>query len=312
MSIADFIHLHTHSAYSLSTGSIRVKELTALCKLHRMPAVAMTDSGNLFGALEFAMAARDDGVQPIIGCELAIRRADHEARGRLGKPALPEPVALLVQDEVGYHNLLALVSASFLEGDGAETPQVDLEKLAKHSDGLILLTGDASWAGRAVAERRDRAMPPRRCWRSSPKCSPTGSMSNSCATAWLTKTASRVPLIDLAYAQNLPLVATNNVYFDEEEFYEAHDVLLCIADGTTVSNGARRKLTRQHYFKSPSEMRMLFADLPEACDNTLVIAQRCAYMPEPRAPILPPFPTVSRRRKTGVARRSGGGSRAAG
>ena len=104
-------------------------------------------------------------------------------------------------------------------------------------------------------------------------------------------------LIDLAYAQNLPLVATNNVYFDEEEFYEAHDVLLCIADGTTLSNGARRKLTPQHYFKSPQEMRVLFADLPEACDNTLVIAQRCAYMPEPRAPILPPFPSASGRKE---------------
>jgi DNA polymerase III subunit alpha len=292
MSVADFIHLHAHSAYSLSTGSIKVKELTALCKLHRMPAVAMTDTGNLFGALEFAMVARDDGVQPIVGCELAIRRADHEARGRLGKPSAPEPVVLLVQDEAGYRNLLALVSASFLDSDGTETPQIDLDKLARHSDGLILLTGGpAGPVGRLLNEGQADA-----------------------ASAILSRLAAMFPgrlyielmrhgmaeedrieagLIDLAYAQNLPLVATNNVYFDEEDFYEAHDVLLCIADGTTVSNGARRKLTRQHYFKSPSEMRMLFADLPEACDNTLAIAQRCAYMPEPRAPILPPFPTTS-------------------
>ncbi|MGH6981292.1 MAG: PHP domain-containing protein, partial [Stellaceae bacterium] len=276
VSVADFIHLHAHSAYSLSTGSIKVKELTALCKLNRMPAIALTDTGNLFGALEFAMAARDDGVQPVMGCELAIRRADHEARGRLGKPALPDPVVLLAQDEIGYRNLLALVSASYLDSDGAETAQVDLDKLAKQSDGLILLTGGpAGPVGRLLNEGQGDA-----------------------AAALLTRLAAIFPdrvyvelmrhgmtdetrieaaLIDLAYAQNLPLVATNNVYFDEPEFYEAHDVLLCIADGTTLSNGARRKLTPQHYFKSPQEMRVLFADLPEACDNTVVIAQRCAY-----------------------------------
>ena len=290
MAVADFVHLHTHSAYSLSTGSIKVKELTALCKLNRMPAVAMTDTGNLFGALEFAMAARDDGVQPIVGCELAIRRADHEARGRLGKPAPPEPVVLLVQDETGYRNLLALVSASYLDSDGAEAAQVDLDKLAAHSDGLILLTGGpAGPVGRLLNEGQNDA--------ASTLLARLAAMFSGRVYVELMRHGmpdeERIEpaLLDLAYAQNLPLVATNNVYFDEEEFYEAHDVLLCIADGTTVSNVARRKLTRQHYFKSPKEMRLLFADLPEACDNTLAIARRCAYMPEPRAPILPPFPT---------------------
>jgi DNA polymerase-3 subunit alpha len=289
VSVADFVHLHTHSAYSLSMGSIKAKQLTALCKLHRMPALALTDTGNLFGALEFALAARDDGVQPIVGCELALRRADQE-RGRLGKPALPDTVVLLVQDETGYRNLLALVSASYLDSDGVETAQVDLDKLARHSDGLILLTaGPAGPVGRLLNEGQ-----------------------NDAAAAMLARLGELFPgrlyvelmrhnmpeenrieaaLIDLAYAQNLPLVATNNVYFDAPEFYDAHDALLCIADGTTVSNGARRKLTPLHYFKTPAEMRVLFADLPEACENTLAIAQRCAFMPEPRAPILPPFPT---------------------
>jgi DNA polymerase-3 subunit alpha len=292
MAVADFVHLHAHSAYSLSMGSIKVKQLTALCKLHRMPAVALTDTGNLFGALEFALAARDDGVQPIVGCELAIRRADLQGHGRLGKPALPDVVVVLVQDETGYRNLLALVSASYLDSDGAEAAQVDLDKLARHSDGLILLTGGpAGPVGRLLNEGQ-----------------------NDAAAAMLARLAELFPgrlyvelmrhnmpdenrietaLIDLAYARNLPLVATNNVFFDAPDFYEAHDVLLCIADGTTVSNGARRKLTPQHYFRSPQEMRVLFSDLPEACDNTRVIAQRCSYMPEPRAPILPPFPTAA-------------------
>ncbi|HEX4041374.1 MAG TPA: DNA polymerase III subunit alpha [Xanthobacteraceae bacterium] len=290
MSVADFIHLHTHSAYSLSTGAIKVKELTALCKLHRMPAVAMTDTGNLFGALEFALAARDDGVQPIVGCELAIRRADHELRGKLGKPVPPEPVVLLVQDETGYRNLLALVSASFLDGDGTEAAQIDLDRLERHAEGLILLTGGpAGPVGRLLNEGqaeaaaatlgRLAAMFPGRLY--------VELMRHNMPEEDRIETA----LIDLAYAQDLPLVATNNVYFNEPDFYEAHDVLLGIADGMTVSNTARRKMTPQHYFKSPAEMRLQFVDLPEACDNTLVIAQRCAFMPEPRAPILPPFPT---------------------
>src|SRR5580704_12609368 len=101
---ADFIHLRAHSAYSLSSGAIKVKGLVALAKSHAMPAVAMTDTGNLFGALEFAMAAREAGVQPIIGCELALRRADGE--GRLaGRQAPPDPVLLLVRSEAGYQNL---------------------------------------------------------------------------------------------------------------------------------------------------------------------------------------------------------------
>ncbi|HEY5208855.1 MAG TPA: DNA polymerase III subunit alpha [Stellaceae bacterium] len=287
---ADFVHLHSHSAYSLSKGAIKVKHLTALCKLHRMPALAMTDTGNLFGALEFAMAARDDGVQPIIGCELAIRSADHDGRGRLGKPLAPEPLVLLVQDQAGYRNLLTLVSASFLEGDGTEAPQIDLDRLARHGDGLIVLTGGTGGPvgqllnegqADAAAEMLARlaAMFPDRLY--------VELMRHGMADEDRIETA----LIDLAYAQNLPLVATNDVYFDEPDFSEAHDVLLCIAEGTTVGNTNRRKLTGEHYFKTPAEMRVLFADLPEACDNTLVIAQRCAFMPEPRAPILPPFPT---------------------
>ena len=112
MPIADFIHLRTHSAYSLSSGAIKVKELVALAKSHAMPAVAMTDAGNLFGALEFAMAAHEAGVQPIVGCELALRRADGE--GRLaGRQAAPDPVLLLVRTEAGYRNLLKLVSRAF-------------------------------------------------------------------------------------------------------------------------------------------------------------------------------------------------------
>jgi DNA polymerase-3 subunit alpha len=295
MPIADFIHLRVHSAYSLSLGAIKVKELVALAKRNSMPAVAMTDTGNLFGSLEFAMAAADAGVQPIIGCELAIRRSDGENSrlgGRLGAALAPDTVLLLVQSERGYRNLLKLVSKSFLESPPGEVAQVELAALEGHTDGLLLLSGGpAGPVERLLGEGQKAA-----------------------AEAMLLRLAQLFPnrlyielmrhnlpaedriegeLIDLAYQHAIPLVATNDVFFSDPSYYEAHDVLLCIADGVVQSEENRRHLTPEHHFKSPAAMRILFADLPEACDNTLVIAQRCAFMPEPRKPILPPFATES-------------------
>jgi len=296
---ADFIHLRTHSAYSLSTGAIKVKELVALAKKNAMPAVAMTDSGNLFGALEFAIAAAETGVQPIIGCELGLRRADVEnvrLAARTGPALPPDPVVVLVQSEIGYRNLLTLVSKSFLETASGEVPQIDLAALDGRSEGLLALTGGpAGPVGRLLLEGQKAA-----------------------AEAMLVRLAAWFPgrlyvelmrhgmapeeriesdLIELAYKLDLPLVATNDAYFPDPSYDAAHDVLLCIAEGVMQSDDNRRKLTAQHSFKSPAEMRLLFADLPEACDNTLTIAQRCAYMPEARKPILPPFTAETGRKE---------------
>ncbi|HTZ80337.1 MAG TPA: DNA polymerase III subunit alpha, partial [Stellaceae bacterium] len=281
-----------HSAYSLSTGAIRVKELVKLCQRYRMPAVAITDTGNLFGALEFALAAAEAGVQPIIGCELSIRRAESgDASGRLarvGPAPAPDKLVLLVQDQRGYANLLKLVSKAFLESDPGEAAQVDISALEGRSDGLIALTGGASGAlGRLLSEGQaeaaaavlDRltALFPGRLY---VELQRHGMRAEDRIEA---------PLLDLAYARGLPLVATNDVHFADGEFHAAHDVLMCIAEGTVLGNPDRRRLTAEHYFKSAAEMRILFADVPEACDNTLVIARRCAFMPEVRKPILPPF-----------------------
>src|SRR5690348_7867966 len=136
---ADFIHLRTHSAYSLSEGALKIKELVSLAKRHAMPAVAMTDSGNLFGALEFALAASEAGIQPIIGSIIGIRRSDGDGRvaARLGPAPPPDPVLLLAQSEAGYRNLLALVSKSFLETSGGEAPQIELGALDGLSEGLL-------------------------------------------------------------------------------------------------------------------------------------------------------------------------------
>jgi DNA polymerase-3 subunit alpha len=298
MTPPDFIHLRAHSAYSLSAGAIKIKDLIELCRRHAMPAVAMTDSGNLFGALEFAMAAAESGVQPIIGCELGIRRAESEGNGRITArtgPALPpDPVVLLVQSPAGYRNLLKLVSKSHIETGAGETPQIDLGALEGLSEGLICLSGGPGGpVGRLLNEGQAAA-----------------------AHAMLKPLADIFPgrfyvelmrhnipaedriessLIELAYRHNLPLVATNDVYFAKREDYVAHDVLLCIAQGTTVGDPNRRRMTPEHYFKSGKEMRIAFADLPEAIDNTVTVAQRCAFMPEAHEPILPPFKSESGR-----------------
>jgi DNA polymerase-3 subunit alpha len=300
MTHADFVHLRAHSAYSLSAGAIKVKELVALAKRYAMPALALTDAGNLFGALEFAQAASEGGIQPIIGCELGLRRSDGEANGRAGKlgPApAPDKIILLVQNEQGYRNLLKLASKSFLETSAGEAPQLELGAFAGRSDGLLLLTGGpAGPVGRLLAEGQ-------------------GPAAEALLLRFEALFAGRVyvelmrhglaaedriegALIDLAYRHDLPLVATNGVFFADPDFYEAHDVLLCIAEGTVVSAQGRQRLTSHHHFKSPAAMRLLFADVPEAVDNTLVIARRCAFMPEPRKPILPPFPAQSGRNES--------------
>jgi DNA polymerase-3 subunit alpha len=266
---ADFVHLRAHSAYSLSSGAIKVKELVGLARRHAMPALAITDSGNLFGALEFAQAASEAGIQPIIGCEIGLRRSAGDGRAlKTGLSPPPDSVILLAQNERGYGNLLKLVSKSFLETAAGEPPQIDVAALDDWSEGLLLLTGGtAGPVGRPLLEGQAAA-----------------------AEAMLMRLAALFPgrlyvelmrhglpvedriegvLIDLAYRHDLPLVATNGVFFAEPGLYAAHDVLVCIAEGAVI-------------------------DVPEAVDNTLVIARRCAFMPEARKPILPPFLTEGR------------------
>src|SRR5579862_1386626 len=297
MELADFIHLRVHTAYSLSAGAITIKELVARCRAALMPAVAITDSGNLFGALEFATACCAAGIQPIIGCEIALRPREETRRGAGGltRPlAEPDRLVLLAQSEAGYRNLLALVSNAYLGGDSAGEPAVGLADLTAASDGLICLSGGPTGPlGRLLAEGQNdlaqallddlmRAFPDRlyiELMRHGDNA----------------EARSEPALIDLAYRYDLPLVATNDAFFPDPDFYEAHDALLCIAQGKSVADNDRKRLTPNHYFRPAAEMRKLFADVPEACDNTLVIARRCAYIPMPRKPILPPFVTESGR-----------------
>jgi DNA polymerase-3 subunit alpha len=287
---ADFVHLRVHTAYSMSEGAIPVKTLGKLCARNRMPAVALTDTRNLFGALEFSLAVAEQGVQPIIGCQIALRRAAAEqAKGfgaREARAPEPDSLVLLCQSDAGYRNLLKIVSKAFLETDGHETPQVSMADLETWNGGLICLTGGLGGpVGRLLTEGRGEAA--RDCLARLAEIYP-GRLYVEVQRHDLPEEDRIEPdLIGLAYDLDLPLVATNECFFPDEAMYEAHDALICMAEKVTVSAEERRRLTPHHRFKTAEDMREMFHDLPEAIANTLVVAQRCAFMVRKVAPILP-------------------------
>ncbi len=281
---ADFVHLHTHSAYSLSEGAIRPDQIAALAKAGKMPAAAITDTGNLFGALEFSQYCAGKGIQPIIGCQVALARADNP---RLA----PDPIVLLAQDATGLANLQRLSSMGFLDTDPTLKPQLSLACITEHAAGLLLLTGGTTGPiGRLLAEGQK---PEAERLLDALGEAFSGRVSQELQRHGLPVEAAIEPgMIALADARNLPLVATNDCYFATPDMHEAHDALLCIAEGRTLSEPERRRVTPEHWFKPAADMRTLFADLPEACDNTLSIARRCAVMAETRKPLLPMCPKV--------------------
>src|SRR5882672_8514020 len=286
---ANFVHLRVKSPYSLLEGAVRPEELASLARDMRMPAVAVTDTNNLFGVYEIADTLAKAGVQPIVGVTLAVDLdAQAAPNHNYALPRSYPSVALLVKDDAGYVNLAKLLSSAYLEVEPGELPHASAGKLAAHSDGLILLTGGPRGpVNRLIAEGQPQA---------------AEALLDRLA-GWFgdrfyvelqrhgraNEAAVEEKLIDLAYAKNLPLVATNDVHFGPADMYEAHDALLCIADGTFTHTEDRRRLTPEHRFKSAEEMTTLFADLPEAVANTIEIARRCAFRPKKRNPILPQF-----------------------
>ncbi|NPD67907.1 DNA polymerase III subunit alpha [Lichenicola cladoniae] len=301
MSHADFVHLRVHSAYSLSQGAIQVPEIAALARAAGMPAVAITDSGNMFGALEFSQYCTAKGVQPIIGCQItlmadAVSLADglqiggSQAAGPGRGTTASEPLVLLAQDRVGLANLQHLSSIGFLESDPSD-PCVTIGTLCAHSEGLILLTGGGRGPlARLLADGQQDAA--RRLLETLALAFP-GRIAVELQRHGLAIEKTIEPgLIELADELGLPLVATNEVFFPRPEMHEAHDALICIAQGRTVAERERWRVSPEQWFKPPAMMRELFADLPEACDNTLAIARRCAVMSETRKPLLPVCPKV--------------------
>ena len=288
MSHANFVHLRVHSAYSLLEGAIRIPELVDLCVAQRMPAVAVTDTNNLFGGLEFAEAARAAGVQPIMGAQVSLERGAEDQFKKSGPAPEPDQLVLLAQDEEGRRNLMALLSQAWLEASHAGAPHFSWEMLAERAAGLVCLTGGVRGPmGRMLLDgQADKAED---CLLRLKDL--YGDRLYVEVQRHGTSEEAQVEdgLLDLAYRHDVPLVATNDCYFPKREMYEAHDALLCIAGGAYVSETDRRRLTPEHCFKPAEEMQTLFADLPEAVDNTLVIARRCHIVPEGCDPLLPDY-----------------------
>ncbi len=283
-----FIHLRLHTAYSLLEGAIQPKALSKLCKEAGMPAVAITDTNNLFGSLEVSAALAGEGIQPIIGIVLSFKPHPQEGMRGHQHREKPEQLVLLVQNEAGYANLLEIASDAYLKPVDGKPPLLDYSQLDGRSDGLICLSGGAQ-GGLAQLLLQKREEKAREFLQQLQAYFPGRLYIELQRHGLEDELRSEEGLLQIAYESNLPLVATNDVYFAKRDMFEAHDALLCIADGRYVSESDRRKLTPEFYFKSSEEMAKLFADIPEAIANTVQIAKRCSIMSPKREPILPRF-----------------------
>ena len=284
--MTEFVHLHLHSAYSLSEGAIPVARLRDLCLSARMPAVAVTDTNNLFGALEVSEVLSAAGVQPITGIQQAF---DLPVLAEFEPKAAKAPsLVLLAQNEVGYENLMKLSSDAFLQSAREDETCAEFARLEEYSEGVICLSGgyDGPIDRLLRADRGDSA---EAIVKTLAKIFPDRFYIELQRHKGRDGAATEAKLTDFAYNLDLPLVATNEPFFQVPGDFEAHDALLCIAESTYVHQDDRRKVTADHYFKSGEEMAALFSDLPEAIENTIEIARRCAFRPRTRDPILPQF-----------------------
>ncbi len=287
--VSGFVPLRCRTPYSLLEGALKIDELTARLREWRIPAAGLTDTNNICAALEYSQAMCAAGIQPIIGCTLMVDLGgeDDQLNPHSGRE-LAGTIVLLAQNEQGYTNLLKLSSSSFLDAEAADLPHIKIEKLQELNEGLIALTGGADgFINKLICARQEEQ-----------------------AKDWLAKLAHWFPrrlyvelqrhdlpqekkaepvLIDFAYAMDLPLVATNEPYFLDPDMHKAHDALLAISEASYVLEPDRRHVSPEHYLKMPEVMEALFKDIPEAIENTVNIAKRCAFQSPKREPILPGF-----------------------
>jgi DNA polymerase-3 subunit alpha len=284
-----FVHLHVHSSYSLLEGALTIGRLAELAKKDRQPAMALSDTDNMFGALEFSEKMADYGIQPIVGAALGIDFGDQDNRNPGADQIWPR-IVLLAADEAGYRSLMRLCSRAYLDTAQNERPHLKLDWLAGETGGLIALSGGPNGPLDSAIVGGQNAL-------AASRCEQLQQLFGNRLYVELQRhgmPAERIAepgLIDLAFARGIPLVATNEPFFATREDYEAHDALLCIAEAKLIADTERRQLTPEHRFKSRAEMAVLFADLPEALAATVEIAERCVFRPRTLAPILPRFAT---------------------
>jgi len=283
---SSFVHLHVHSEYSLLDGACRVDQLCRRTAEDGAPGVALTDHGVMFGAVEFHDRAKKEyGLTPIIGCEAYIA-----PRGRFDRTVRDEAhVTLLAASDVGYKNLTTLISKGFLEGYYYK-PRIDMDLLARHNEGLIVLSGCMSGLVAAPLLKND-AVTAKQNARAFADIFGDRFYIEIMRHGMPEEDAINAGLIALAREAGYPLVATNDSHYLAREDAQAHDVLLCIGTGKTVADTNRMKFfSDQFYVKSAAEMRELFADVPDACDNTLEIVKRIDITIPEKIFYLPDYP----------------------
>lgn len=277
MPYSPFVPLRVLSSYSMLEGAIDPKTIAKLAKERGFPAIAICDRNGLYGSSMFASACIEEGVQPIIGTMLGVLADDGET---------VDHMPLFAQDEDGWNNLCHLVSRAHLDRPLERIPHVAMADFEGHTDGLVALSGASEGAlTRLLADGKERAaheladriaalLPGQFYIELARRGDPV-------------EEAAEEGLLDLAYAKSLPLVATNPANFAEPHMHSAHDAMLCIANSSQIDSDDRPVSNAEAYVKSAAQMADLFIDLPEATENTLVIAQRCAFAPPRRKPILP-------------------------
>ncbi|MDB5558738.1 MAG: polymerase alpha subunit [Enterovirga sp.] len=287
-----FVHLHVHSSYSLLEGALKIGDLQKLAEKDRQPALALTDTNNLFGALEFSEKLAGKGIQPIVGIQLSVCFEEPEPNAR--QPGVKTSnIVLLASSEAGYGNLMKLASRAQFDVPLGDPPHVRAECLKEHAAGLIALTGGLT--GPLDSALRDGG-------RADLAAKRLGLLHEAYGEALYVEIQRHGldiermvegQLIDMADSRGIPLVATNEPFFASASDYEAQDALLAIADGRLVSDDNRRRLTPEHRFRTRAEMAELFADLPDALQASVEIAMRCQFRVRTRKPILPTFGTVA-------------------
>ena len=285
-----FVHLRVRTSYSLLEGAIPISRLVKLCLELDYPAVAITDRGNLFGALEASEALSEKKIQPIIGCQINLDFSKSSESIKDQKAF----VVLLAKSEVGYKNLMKLSSHSFLEA-GDESPHISIELLEQYSKGLILLSGGPDGPigklllNEKVREAENVALELKKIFGDRLYIEVQRHKDEQGHYSYKER-ITEPNFLKIAYDNEIPIVATNDVYFEDREMFESHDALMCISNGEYVDNrDEKNRLTRNHHFASQDEMIKIFEDLPEAIENTIEIAVRCAFKVERRDPILPKF-----------------------
>ncbi|MBI4707578.1 MAG: DNA polymerase III subunit alpha [Candidatus Omnitrophica bacterium] len=272
---SEFVHLHLHTQYSLLDGACRIPELLNLAKQYKMNSLAITDHGNMFGAIEFYIESQKAGIKPIIGCEVYVAPSSRHEKNVSSSEDHSYHLILLVKDETGYQNLMKLVSIGYLEGFYYK-PRIDKEVLAQHAKGLIGLSACLKGEIAVLIEEKR--------FNDALKAADTYNNVLGKGNFYLELQANSIPeqkivnegLIRISKELNIPLVATNDVHYLTKERALSHEALLCVQTQTTLNDPNRMRFqTEEFYFRSPQEMKEIFKNVPEAITNTTEIASRC-------------------------------------